>query len=133
MCIPVFRDSFLSGTFGFSHPSTYLGHDRGGAVFRNPLPPFGTTMICPDRPVSVTPEYAYAYTAASALFGTRPAHPERIVALDEVRSVTVNSKDVLVNGQIFARTDSHSYACRLAEWLDRLAPANGRTGRSDRG
>jgi hypothetical protein len=93
-----FRDSFLAGAFAVLHPSTYLGHDRGGIVWRNPLPPFGTTMTCPARPVSVTPEHAYAYTAASALFGGRPEHPERIVALDEVKSVTVDPKDILVNG-----------------------------------
>jgi hypothetical protein len=120
-CAVVFRDSFLAGKFAVSHPSTYLGHDRGGIVFRNPLPPFGTTLICPDRPVSVTPEHAYAYTAASALFGARPEHPERLVALDEVTSVTVESKDVLVDGKIFARTDSGAYARHLAGFLDRLA------------
>ena len=120
-CAVVFRDSFLAGAFAVLHPSTYVGHDRGGIVWRNPLPPFGTTMICPDRPVSVTPEHAYAYTAASALFGGRPEHPERIVALDEVKSVTVNSKDVLVNGKLFARTDSGVFARHLAESLDRLA------------
>jgi hypothetical protein len=120
-CAVVFRDSFLAGAFAVLHPSTYVGHDRGGIVWRNPLPPFGTTMICPARPVSVTPEHAFAYTAASALFGGRPEHPERIVALDEVKSVTVDAKDVLVNGKLFARTDSGVFARHLAESLDRLA------------
>ena len=90
-------------------------------MWRNPLPPFGTTLICPDRPVSVTPEHAYAYTAASALFGARPDHPGRLVVLDQVKSVTVDSKDVLVNGETFARADSVASARRLAQFLDGLA------------
>jgi hypothetical protein len=90
-------------------------------VLRNPLPPFGTTIICPDRPVSVTPEHAYAYTAASALFGARPDHTERFVALDDAASVMVDAKDVLVNNLVFARTDSNLHATHLAGFLDRLA------------
>lgn len=120
-CAVVFRDSFLSGRFAVSHPSTFLGHDRGGVVWRNPLPPFGMTLVCPDRPLAITPEFAYAYTSASALFGARPEHTDRLVALEDLKCVTVDSKDVLVNGQILVRTDSPLYARYLAGLLEKLS------------
>ncbi len=51
----------------------------------------------------------------------RPDHPGRLVALDQVKSVTVDSKDVLVNGETFARADSVASARQLAQFLDGLA------------
>lgn len=120
-CAVVFRDAFLAGKYRLAHASTLLGSDRGGIVWRNPLPPFGITLVCPDRPISLTPDHAYAYTSASALFGGRPDHGGRIVALDQVKSVRVDGKDVLVNGGPFVRADSHAQARRLASTLDRIA------------
>ncbi len=120
-CAVVFRDAFLAGKYRFAHASTLLGSDRGGIVWRNPLPPFGMTLVCPDRPISLTPEHAYAYTSASAVFGGRPDHRGRLVALDEVKSVKVDGKDVRVNGEPFVRGDSHAQARQLAGTLDRIA------------
>src|SRR5256885_562951 len=103
------------------HPDAVLGSPRGGLLFAHPLPPLGCAIITRQWPVSLAPEGVLAYVAQAVNPGWRPPHEGRFFLWEQIKSVTVDVKKILVNGALFARTDSAPYAQHLVGLLLQLA------------
>ena len=92
--------------FRILHPGTVLGNQRGGLLFANPLPPLGTTFISTGFPLSLSPEGAFAYSAACLNPAGRPSQTARSFRFEELRDVAFEGGKVLVNGEMFLKAAS---------------------------
>jgi hypothetical protein len=103
------------------HPGTILGNARGGFMLANPLPPLGCAVIAHQWPVSLSPRGVLAFVAQSVNPDSLWAHTGSFFRWEEIQSVAVDSRKILINRKVFVRTDSTRYARHLAELLQRLA------------
>jgi hypothetical protein len=96
----------------------------------NPLPPLGTVFLCAPFPLSLSPDAAYAYTAASLGPGGRPMQTGQFLRFDGFKSIEVDARRVLVDDTLFLPALSPFAARRLAQSLRRLKqlPAKERAG-----
>jgi hypothetical protein len=108
-------------TWRLLHPSAVIGNDRGGLFLANPLPPLGTILLSRQFMVSLSPEAAYSYTAASINPNWRPIQLARHVGWEAILSVEVDGKAVFVNAKPFFRALSPSAARLLAGFLRRVS------------
>src|SRR5713226_4127293 len=111
-------------TWRLLHPSAVIGNDRGGLFLANPLPPLGTVLLSRQFMVSLSPEAAYSYTAASINPNWRPVQLARHVRWEQIQSVEVEGKAVFVNAEPFFRAASPLAARPLADFLRRLRSLN---------
>lgn len=121
-------------SFRLLQPGGWLGNARGGWLLANPFPPLGAVFLTPWIPFSLSPEVAFAWSAACLGPGGRPAHTARLLRFEEITEIAVDGRDVLVNKAIFLRATSSFAARRWAEWLQRwhAAPQRQRAERIKR-
>jgi hypothetical protein len=118
--------TWLGRQWRVAHPGTLLGNQRGGVIFAHPLPPLGTLLAANQFPLSLSPDAVLAYVALSINPGGRPIQTEELFRFDDIRTVQVSGKKVLVNGEVLLQAPSPAFAEHLAQHLrelSKLAPA----------
>jgi hypothetical protein len=113
--------SWLGRRWRLGHPGEVLGNQRGGLLLAPPLPPLGTVLTANQYPLSLSPEAALAYVAPSINPGWRPTQTGRLIRWAEVREVRTSGKAVLVNGNLFLKAASPSFAACVAGQLRQLS------------
>jgi hypothetical protein len=103
------------------HPSAILGNQRGGFVFGMPLPPLGTLLMGTQFPVSLSSNAMLAHVASSVNPGWRAMQTGKWFCFDDIRTVQARGKKVLVNGELFVKTGSPTFAEHLAKELERVS------------
>jgi hypothetical protein len=99
-----------------------LGNERGGLLWLNPLPPFGTTYVAQSLPLSLSEEGVLSFAAQSQPPLERyPAPEPRCLAWDEVGEVASADRDVIVGGRPFVSVGSADLAAHVARLLRELA------------
>ena len=104
-----------------AHPGMLLGNQRGGLVFAWPFPPLGTFVKGNQFPLSVSPDAILAFVASSVNPGGRPSQTGKLFRFDEMKNVTASGKKILVNGQLFLKANSATFAAEIVASLRRLA------------
>jgi len=108
-------------------PSALMGSAKLGMIFGNPLPPLGRTLFCQAWPFSVSPDAIYGYTALTAHPEGRTGQSGRFWPFEQVRTVSAEEKNVLINGEKFCRALSAPHAASLASLIRemvRMLPGN---------
>lgn len=100
-----------------------LPNDRGGLLLLWPLPA-SSAIVSQLWPISLSPFGIYAYVAQSINPGGRPRHIERFLRWQDVKSVGVADRDVLINEERFVRVCSSSLAFFMTDVISRLSSAN---------
>src|SRR5260370_36730359 len=103
-----------------------MGMAAGGLSRANPLPPLGTVLLSRQFMVSLSPEAAYSYTAASINPNWRPVQLARHARWEAIQSVEVDGKTVFINAEPFFRALSPSAARLLAGFLRRVSALKAR-------
>jgi hypothetical protein len=117
--------SFLARRWRLAHPGTLIGNRKGGLLLSAPLPPLGVAAVCPGLPLALSPQAVGAWPGENAPHGGNDGVPPPVLAFDRIRSIDVDGKKILLNGEPVADTVSPASARRLAEeirGLTRLAP-----------
>src|SRR5258708_36785352 len=86
-------------TWRLLHPSAVIGNDRGGLFLANPLPPLGTGLLSRQFMVSLSPEAAYSYTAASINPNWPPTQLARHLGWEAIQTVRVGVQAVCVKAR----------------------------------
>jgi len=100
--------------WGLKHPGAVLGNQRGGFVFAPPLPPLGTLLTAHQFPLSISPEAMLAFAAANINSGARTQQTGALVSFGELRTVEVHGRKLLLNGQMFLKAATPTFADYLA-------------------
>jgi len=104
-----------------AHPGVLLGNQRGGFVFAHPLPPLGTILIGTQIPISISTDGVLAFVSAAANPAGRPAQDAKFLRFDQIQSVSVKGKRVLLSGDVFVKAASTSLATKLARQVQDIA------------
>jgi hypothetical protein len=96
-----------------------LRNPHGGLLVGNLLP-LGHAGVCQQWPLSLSPWGIYGYVCQCFSKDGRPEQPERFIRYEDIRSVTADGNDVLVNGKHFLRVGSTCFARRLAALVQEL-------------
>jgi hypothetical protein len=112
--------TWLGRSWREAHPGTFLGNQRGGFIFAQPLPPLGALLTANQLPLSLSPDAALAYVATNVNHGWRPAQTGRFLLFDDIQEVRERGRKVMVNGEVWLTAPSTSFARRIAEELTRL-------------
>jgi hypothetical protein len=103
------------------HPGALLGNQQGGLIFAHPLPPLGALLTGTQFPLSLSPEAVLAFVATSVNPGWRPQQSGNLFRFEEIQTIAVKGKKVLVNGTVLLKTASPMYAEHLERDLRRLS------------
>jgi hypothetical protein len=97
---------------------------RSSGVFISPLlPPLGLTFVAQPLPVSFSPAGVCSFITPALTSAGRPPQVERVVRYDEVKRLSREMKDVLINGELFVKCRSPRIAHHVAEAIRRLVKA----------
>ena len=107
-----------------AHPANLLGNQQGGFVLATPLPPLGSLVVGNQFPLSISSEAVLAYVAPSINPAGRPAQTAKVLSFDQVSKLTVRGKKLIINGEIFLKAGSPSFATMIAAQLLCLAKLN---------
>ncbi len=108
------------GRFRWLRPSSQLGNPNGGWMFRFPLPPLGSFVVCGPWPFSVSPEGILSYIAEAPQADRRADQVVMALAWGDVRTVKCLDKEIHVNGSLFVRAASGLVAGHWVSLLNRL-------------
>ncbi|HTL57875.1 MAG TPA: hypothetical protein VL361_19460 [Candidatus Limnocylindrales bacterium] len=114
--------TWVGKTYQPTHPAPLLGNQRGGFVFGHPLPPLGTLFTANQLPMSISADAILAFVSPSVNPGSRPLQTEKLLRFEEIRAITVDTKKVMINGEVFLRAASASFALFIADLLRQLKP-----------
>ena len=103
-----------------AHPAGLLGNQRGGFVVATPLPPLGTMFVGNQFPLSLSPEAMLAYVATTLNPGNRPEQTAKLFRFEEVHSIEVRGKKLLVNEELLLKTATPTLTEYLAQQLRQL-------------
>ena len=106
--------------FQIAQPGRLLGNQRGGLVFAHALPPFGVIFTARQSPLSFSSEGVVAFIAPSVNPGSRPEQTQNFCRFDEIKTVSTDTRKLVINGQVFLRGASPGLTRYLAEQLDQL-------------
>ena len=112
----VFR-TWLGRRWRIVHPGALLGNQRGGAFFASPFPPLGTVLTGNQFPLSLSGEAVLAFTAPSLNPGWRPPQTGRLFRVPEFRTIDAIRNKVRVNGELFVKASSPTFAASIAQRL----------------
>lgn len=90
----------------------------------NPIPPLGSMFVCQQWPMSLSQVAAYSYVAQTFIPGSRPEQNARYIPFEQMRSVEVSNKSLLVNGIPFLTTNSMRLTHHICRLLRRLRKMN---------
>jgi len=102
------------------HPGTLVGNQRGGLVFAFPLPPLGTVFTAHQFLLSISSEAMLAFVAANISPGARPQQTGKLVQFTELRRVEVRGRKLLLNGEVFLKAATPTFAEHLARQVREL-------------
>lgn len=102
------------------HPGALAGNPNGGFILAAPLPPLGTLLIANQPPLSLSPDGVLAFVATNVSPGWRPAQSGCFVRWENLGTVRVRGKKLLVNGELFLVAATPSFARHLSVELQRL-------------
>src|SRR5574341_93114 len=111
---------WVRAQFQLRHVGLLTGNQRGGLWLAHPLPPLGTVFLNLPFPFSVSEHGILGFTAASLDPAGKPVQSGRYFELADVRMVTAQGREVLVNGEHFLKVRSPVLARHWAGWLDTL-------------
>jgi hypothetical protein len=114
--------SYWGGRWRVWHPGSVLGNARGALFLSNPFPPFGHVVVGHQSPVSFSPQALLSFTAASINPGWRPSQLARCLRYEEVRSISLEGRNILINDVLFVKAPGGGAARRLAAMVRRLKP-----------
>lgn len=98
----------------------YLGNQRGGLVFDNPLPPLGSVFISQPWPVSLSPHGVFSYISQVLTGVGRPPQPSLLFRYEDIDSVETRSEKIYINNQPFVSCPSGSAALLIADKIKKL-------------
>jgi len=107
------------------HPAALLGNQRGGFIFASPLPPLGTVFTAHQFPLSISAEAVLAFVASNISPGARPQQTGKLVQFTELRKVEVRGRKLLLNGEVFIKAATPTFAENLAKQVRELAKVPG--------
>ncbi len=102
------------------HPGALAGNPNGGFILAAPLPPLGTLLIANLLPLSLAPDGVLAFVATNVNPGWRPAQSGCFVRWDNLGTVRVRGKKLLINDELFLVAGTSSFARHLEAELLRL-------------
>jgi hypothetical protein len=103
------------------HPgATFIGNQKGGFIFAPPFPPLGCILIGTQFPLSLSPKLALAYTSLSVNPGWPAFQTQNVRRFDQVKSIKSKGKKIFIDGELFLKTQSLTYAHSLANRLREL-------------
>ncbi len=105
------------------HPGNLLANAHGALFLSNPLPPFGNALLSHQPGISLSPEATLSFTASCLNSSWRPPQAARLIPWDQIKTVGVEGKSILVNDTLFAKAPSTAEARRRATILHRLKSA----------
>jgi len=115
---------------GLARPWQVMATRRGRVVAAG-WSPWDVGMVCGPWPICVD-AHGVVNRPAHAMFDGRPIEtlPQQWVAFESLEKITVNERELRVNGQRFAWAVSHEQAHEVAQLLRRLrdAPPSDRPG-----
>ncbi len=112
--------TWLGRSWGIRHPGTLAGNQSGGFILAAPLPPLGTVLIAHQIPFSLSPAGVLAFVATNVHPGWRPAQSGGFVGWENLGTVRVRGKKLLINGERFLVAATPSFARHLGAELERL-------------
>jgi hypothetical protein len=102
------------------HPGMLAGNTNGGFILAAPLPPLGTLHIANQLPLSLSPDGALAFVSTNVNPGWRAAQGGGFVRWENLATVRVRGKKLLVNGELFLVAATPGFARYLSAELQRL-------------
>lgn len=108
------------GRFHLWYSDAVLANEHGGFGLANPLPPLGTVFVAAPWPFTLSPQAVYGWSAACLQPGGRPPQSGRFIPFDQVKTVRVETRRVLVNDLPLVKARSPQAARRLARLLEKL-------------
>ena len=97
-------------------PISMLGNSKGGFVFAPVLPPLGGILTSHAFPVLISPDGVLPNSAASL-------QTPSFVPFQDIRTIAVKGKKVIVNGQVLSKTPSSTLALQTAATIRDLLKA----------
>jgi len=113
--------TWLGRSWSVRHPGTLAGNQSGGFILAAPLPPLGTVLIAHQIPLSLSPTGVLAFVATNVHPGWRPPQSGGFVRWENLGTVRVRGKKLLINGERFLVAATPSFARHLGAELQRLA------------
>jgi hypothetical protein len=102
------------------HPSALWGNEKGGLVWLNPFPPFGSAFVCHQWPLTITRELACSYVGQSINFRRRRQQDAVLIRAEHVRDVRQSAAAIHVAGARFAslvdERQARRFALILGQW-----------------
>lgn len=117
----VFR-TWLGRRWGYVPDGELARNDHGGLHWSWPLPPLGEVLVCRGFPFSFGPQGILAFKSECLHSNGRPQQSGRLVRWDDIHSISVSGKKLLVNGELFWSGDSVHSPWMAAEWLKMVTP-----------
>jgi hypothetical protein len=100
-----------------------LGNQKGGFIFASPLPPLGAICVATPLPLSLSPCSVLAFVAPNLNNGPRPQQSGKLISFTTLRTVQVQGRKLLLNGDLFLKTSTPTFAEYLASNLRQLRDA----------
>ncbi len=101
-----------------------VGGTRSSGVVLSPLfPPLGQIFITQPLPVSFAPTGVCSFITPALTPAGRPRQVARFVRYDEIKRLSCEVKDVLINGEMFVKCRSPRVAGHITETIRTLAKA----------
>lgn len=122
--------TWLGRDWRAAHPGALAGNPNGGFILAAPLPPLGTLLIANQFPLSLSPDGVLAFVATNVNPGWRPMQSGCFVRWENLGTVRVRGKKLLINAELFLVAATPSFARHLKTELQRLtklAPAQRET------
>jgi hypothetical protein len=105
-------------------PATVLGNDRGGLLFLNPLPPFGSLFLCREWPLSIDREGISTQVTSSIGRRKNVMDAGASIRFADVRGIWHANGDVLINGETILSLGVARAADHFAGLLTTIWKAN---------
>lgn len=106
------------------------GNSRGAFIFAPPLPPLGKLFVSAPLPFSLSPEALFAYTSSALGPAGRPSQTADCLPFDQIKSIRHEAKKLMVNSQLFVKTNSIASARHYSKLLTTLQKTK-KTQRAD--
>ncbi len=124
--------TWLGRNWGLSHPDVLFGNQKGGFIWAQPLPPLGTVLTTNQFPLALSPDGVLSLVSPYLDSRSDPARSSRFFRFNDIRTVEVRGKKVLVNGQLLLGAPSSGLAEYVSRQIRRIqqTPAGSASKRS---
>src|SRR6266550_2108878 len=91
--------SWRGNRFSLRPAGSWMGNQHGSLLLSNPLPPLGMVFLVSGLPLSLSPATVLAYSSVCLDPAGRPWQTARHLAFDDVRTIDVDGRKLVLNGE----------------------------------